>query len=64
MLRMSKVKRMIIVTLREREYQPIELLSQLEKQFGEDILREALAQLTASRKIELTPTRHLRLRNA
>lgn len=66
MLRMSKVKRTIIVALQEREYQPVELLSrlELEHRFSEDILREALAQLTASREIELTRTRHLRLRNA
>ena len=64
MLAMSRVKRLIINTLQEREYQPIELLEHLQYRFGEDILKEALAQLTSSRTVELTRTRHLRIRSS
>lgn len=61
MLRMAKAKKLIICTLEEREYQPVELLKHLQTSFDEGLLKEAIAQLTASRAIEFTRTRHLKL---
>ena len=60
---MPRVQRLIVKTLRAREYRPVELLESLQANgFSEAVLKEALAHLIDSRRVALSRTRRVKLR--
>jgi hypothetical protein len=59
----SNLRTLIIQKLTQGEYQPIELLQQLQSPtISESALKEQLAALIDARLIELSPDRHIKLR--
>ena len=55
------LSRKIREMLDQREYRPTELFQQL-NQISESVLKDALASLVDAHVIELSPDRHIRLR--
>jgi hypothetical protein len=61
--RTDEIRTRILDAVRERPYRPIELLQQLQSAgLTEAALKEALADLIDAELIELSPDRHIRLR--
>jgi hypothetical protein len=57
------IRNLILQALRDRAYRPIELLQQLQSaEVTESALKDELAELINARVIELSPERHIRLR--
>jgi hypothetical protein len=60
---MPPVQRLIVNTLKGRQYSPVELLEILQtNEVSEGSLKDALAQLIDSRTVEFSRTRQVRLR--
>jgi hypothetical protein len=61
--RAAEIRNLILRTLKDRAYRPIELLQQLQSaEVTESALKDELAELINERIIELSPDRHIRLR--
>jgi DNA-binding HxlR family transcriptional regulator len=61
--RAAEVRNLILRTLKERAHRPIDLLQQLQSpDVTESALKDELAELINERIIELSPDRHIRLR--
>jgi hypothetical protein len=61
--RAAEVRNLILRALNDRAYRPIELLQQLQSpDVTESALKDELAELINERIIELSPDRHIRLR--
>jgi DNA-binding HxlR family transcriptional regulator len=61
--RAAEVRNLILRTLKDRAYRPIELLQRLQSpEVTESALKDELAELINERIIELSPDRHIRLR--
>jgi hypothetical protein len=61
--RAAELRNLILRALNERAYRPIELLQQLQSaEVTESALKDELAELINARIIELSPDRHIRLR--
>ncbi len=57
------VRVLILEALRKRPYHPAELLEELQSsQISEDRLKDELAALIEAHLVELSPDRHIRLR--
>ena len=52
----------IIEALRKRPYRPLELLELLEQILSDAVIKDAVSELLAEKKVELSPDRHLKLR--
>jgi hypothetical protein len=61
--RAAELRNMILLALKNRAYRPIELLHQLQTpEVTESALKDELAELINAGVIELSPDRHIRLR--
>jgi hypothetical protein len=61
--RAAELRNLILRALNERAYRPIELLQQLQSsEVTESALKDELAELINAKIIELSPDRHIRLR--
>jgi hypothetical protein len=61
--RAARLRNLILHALNDRAYRPIELLQRLQTaQVTESALKDELAELINAGKIELSPDRHIRLR--
>jgi hypothetical protein len=61
--RAAELRNLILRALNERAYRPIELLQELQSaEVTESALKDELAELINARIIELSPDRHIRLR--
>ena len=58
----TELRETILRALKDRPYRPIELLQELRAETTESALKDGLAELINAGIIELSPDRHIRLR--
>jgi hypothetical protein len=63
--RSAEIRALILNALKERPYRPIELLQRYQTaEITESALKDVLAELIDAAVIELSPDRHIRLRES